>query len=186
MQEMVTTSRRRRAAAANRPDFRRTGAGQTSLPQLTEARQLEGWEDEGGKLMLPFELARILIVDNDIASAGSLELMLHAWSRAQTRVAYSGYAALAIAAEFRPDVVLLEINLFDMSGYEVAQSLRQQARNRCLRLIALTPSREHEDRELARVAYFERYLLKPVSALALSELMRALSPSRSRPPAGRT
>lgn len=137
--------------------------------------QLAAWEDEGGKTRLSREIVSVLIVDNDIGSADSLELMLHASGHSQTRVAYSGHAALAIAAEFQPDVVLLEINLLDISGYDVAQSLRQQAQNRGLRLIALTSSREHPGRELARVAGFERYLLKPVSALEMSELVRTRS-----------
>src|SRR5689334_65233 len=56
---------------------------------------------------------RILIVDNDMRSSESLELMLHASGYSETRVAYSGEAALAIAAEFRPSVVLLEVDLLD-------------------------------------------------------------------------
>ncbi len=115
---------------------------------------------------------RILIVDNDMRSSDSVELMLHASGYSETRVAYSGHAALAIAAEFRPSVVLLEIDLLDMSGYEVARLLREHAHADDLRLIALTSSREHTGRELARVAGFERYLLKPVLAVDLSQLLQ--------------
>jgi hypothetical protein len=118
------------------------------------------------------EPVRILIVDSDISSSDSLELMLHASGYSETRVAYSGHAALAIAAEFQPSVVLLEVDLLDMSGSEVARSLREHAQNHDFRLIALTSSREHAGRELARVAGFERYLLKPVSALDLSGLLQ--------------
>lgn len=114
---------------------------------------------------------RILIVDADMDSADSMELMLHASGYSETRVVYSGEAALAAAAEFRPDVVLLELNLPDMSGYEVAQLLREQAQLQDVRLIALTASREHAGRDQARAAGFERYLLKPVAALALDELL---------------
>jgi CheY-like chemotaxis protein len=98
--------------------------------------------------------------------------MLHASGYSETRVAYSGHAALAIAAEFRPSVVLLELDLLDMSGYEVARLLREHAQSDDLRLIALTTSREHAGRELARAAGFERYLLKPVAALDLSGLLQ--------------
>jgi CheY-like chemotaxis protein len=118
------------------------------------------------------EPVRILIVDNDISSSDTLELMLHASGYSETRVAYSGHAALAIAVEFQPSVVLLELDLLDMSGYEVARSLREQAQSHDLRLIALTSSREHAGRERARVAGFERYLLKPVAALDLSGLLQ--------------
>src|SRR5579862_985983 len=114
---------------------------------------------------------RILIVDSDISSSDSLELMLHASGYSETRVAYSGHAALAIAAEFEPSVVLLELDLLDMSGYEVARLLREHAQSHDLRLIALTSSREHAGRELARAAGFERYLLKPIDARNLSGLL---------------
>jgi DNA-binding response OmpR family regulator len=122
--------------------------------------------------MPPVQPLRILIVDSDISSSGSLELTLQASGYPQTRVAYSGHAALAIAADFQPSVVLLELNLLDMSGFEVARLLREQARGRDLRLIALTSSFEHEGRELARVAGFERYLLKPVAVDDLSGLLQ--------------
>ena len=120
--------------------------------------------------MPPVQPLRILIVDSDISSSGSLERLLHASGYSQTRVAYSGHAALAIAAEFQPSVVLLELNLLDMSGFEVARLLREQAQGHDLRLIALTHSGEHAGRELARVAGFERYLLKPVAAAGLAGL----------------
>jgi CheY-like chemotaxis protein len=118
------------------------------------------------------EPVRILIVDSDISSSNSLELMLHASGYSETRVAYSGHAALAIAAEFRPSVGLIELDLLDMSGYEVARLLREHGQSRDLRLIALTSNRDHAGREQARVAGFERYLLKPVAALDFAELLQ--------------
>ena len=90
----------------------------------------------------------------------------------EIRVGYSDHAALAIAAEFQPSVVFLELNLLDMNSFEVARLLREQAQGHDLRLIALTPSREHAGRELARVAGFERYLLKPVAADELASLLQ--------------
>jgi CheY-like chemotaxis protein len=115
---------------------------------------------------------RILIVDNDESSEDSLELMLLSLGYAQTRIAHSVRAALALAAEFHPDVVLVELDLLDLDGYELAHLLREHAQADDLRLVALTSSREHSDRELARVAGFERYLLKPVAALDLSALLQ--------------
>jgi len=142
------------------------------VPADSGARQLRAWEDEGGATALAAESVRVLIVDNDMSSADSLELMLHAAGHSNTRVAYSGHAALAIAAEFLPSVVLLELNLLDMNGYALAKLLREHAQSRGLRLIALTSSREHAGREQARRAGCERYLLKPVVALDLIELLK--------------
>jgi CheY-like chemotaxis protein len=130
---------------------------------------LNAWEDEGGSTV-PVPV-RILIVDNDMGAADSLELMLHAEDYSDTRVAYSGTAALAIAREFQPAVVLVDLSLLDMTGYELAQSLREQAQGQQLRLIAVTSSPEHVTREKARVAGFERYLVKPVASLDLSSLL---------------
>src|SRR4029078_9889907 len=115
--------------------------------------------------------ARVLIVDSDMGSADSLELMLHASGYQETRVAYSGEAALAIAADFQPSMVLLDLGLLDMTGYHLAESLRDRAQSRELRLIALTSSPEHAAREEARAAGFERYLLKPVTSVDLSNLV---------------
>jgi two-component system CheB/CheR fusion protein len=115
--------------------------------------------------------ARILIVDDDMASADALELMLHASGFAETRVAYSGAAALAIAAEFRPGVVLLDLSILDMTGYRLAESLRDRAQTRQMRLIALTSSPEHAAREQARAAGFERYLVKPIASIDLLKLL---------------
>jgi CheY-like chemotaxis protein len=130
----------------------------------------QGWQGAARNTALTRPV-RTLLVGNDIGEADSLELMLHASGYSDTRVAYSSDAALAIAAEFQPDVVLLDLGSLDLTGYELAQSLREQAQSRHLRLIALTSSCEHAAREQARVAGFERYLLKPVASPELSELM---------------
>jgi len=129
-------------------------------------------QDEGEQMPSISASVPILIIDNDAAGASSLELMLHTAGQRETRIAHSGDAALAIAAVFEPAVILLEVELADVNGYELAQTLRERARTRKVRLIALTTSREHQDRELARVAGFERYLLKPVTALDLAKLLK--------------
>jgi CheY-like chemotaxis protein len=125
---------------------------------------------EGGTPVISAPV-RILIIDNDMTAADSLELMLQASGYSETRVAYSGHAALGIAADFQPAVVLLDLSLDDMTGYELAQLLREQAQSHSLRLIALTSSPEHAAREQARVAGFERYLVRPFGPHDLSDLM---------------
>ena len=173
MRDTMTTSWRRLSDEARNYAASRSSRSERAPPpvQLKEAQSLESWENEGGQSALSTSPVRILIVDDDIKSSDSLEFMLNASGYSETRVAYSGHAALAIAAEFRPAVVLLELSLLDMSGYEVARSLRERAQGHDLRLIALTSSREHAGRELARVPGFERYLLKPIDARDLSGLL---------------
>jgi CheY-like chemotaxis protein len=134
--------------------------------------RLESLQDEGGSTgCRSAEALRLLVVDNDMDSADSLELMLHASGYAQTRVAYSGHAALAMATQFHPDVVLLDLGLLDMGSYELGQLLRERAQLRHVRLIAVTESRQHAGRDLARNAGFERYLLKPIDAADLTTLL---------------
>ncbi len=169
MRDTVTTSWRRRFDEPQKHLI--APSGRTSPEQVNDAQQLDTRKGERGQSALSTEPAKFLIVDHDIKSSDSLELMLHASGYSETRVAYSGHAALAIAAAFQPSMVLLELSLLDMSGYEVGRLLRERAQSQHLRLIALTSSREHAGRELARVAGFERYLLKPVAALDLAGLI---------------
>lgn len=169
MRDTVTTSWRRRSDRLQKHSVPRNPRGGQALP--VRAPQLETWENEGGQFAHLVTPVRILIVDDDIPSASSLELMLHASGYSDTRVAYSGHAALAIAAAFQPSVVLLELRLLDMSGHEVARVLRERAQIHDIRLIALTSRHEHVGRAPA-VAEFERYLLKPVAAVDLSGLLQ--------------
>ena len=115
-------------------------------------------------------LPRILIVDDDVDAADGFASVLQAAGYGDTRVAYTGATALALAVEFVPTVLLVDLDLPDMSGYDVARQLSQHPQLQNLRLIALTANSEHPGRELAREAGIERYLIKPVGAAALDEL----------------
>ncbi|TLY60229.1 MAG: response regulator, partial [Gammaproteobacteria bacterium] len=111
-----------------------------------------------------------LIVDDDVDAADALASLLQAAGYGDTRVAYTGATALALAVEFVPTVLLVDLDLPDMSGYDVARHLSQHPQLQTLRLIALTVSSEHPGRELAREAGIERYLIKPIDAAGLDEL----------------
>jgi CheY-like chemotaxis protein len=115
-------------------------------------------------------MPRILIVDDDVDAADSLASLVQSAGYGDARVAYAGATALALAVEFVPTVLLVDLDLPDMSGYEVARHLSQHPQLQNLRLIALTASSEHPGRELAREAGIERYLSKPVDSAALDEL----------------
>ena len=115
-------------------------------------------------------MPRILIVDDDVKAADALALLLQSTGFGDARVAHSGATALALAVEFVPTVALVDLELPDMSGYEVARHLSQHPRLQTLRVIALTADSEHPGRELAREAGVERYLTKPVGSADLVEL----------------
>jgi CheY-like chemotaxis protein len=114
---------------------------------------------------------RILIVD-DVDTTGPLEYLLHGLGYWTTRVALSGETALEMAHDFAPSVVLLALELPDMSSYRLATQLRNRAGGRELRLIALTGDCAYPGRDLARRAGFERYLAKPVNVGDLNQLLR--------------
>jgi CheY-like chemotaxis protein len=183
MKNRVTTSWRRRSDPSTDPDAR-WGDEPRESPMRSNAEELESWEDEGGRMgRVSSEILRILVVDNDMRSADALELMLHAAGYPETRVVYSAQAAVTLVAEFRPDVAFLEMNLLDMDSNELAQLLRERAQTHPLRLIAMTSSRQHVGREAARNAGFERYLLRPIAAADLSDLLATQPEGESGPQA---
>lgn len=116
------------------------------------------------------DLPRVLIIDHDVEAANAVASLVETSGHGEARVAHSGQAALAMAAAFLPTVVLLKLDLPDMSGYDVARQLSQYPRLQNPRLIALTGSSEHPGRDRAREAGVERYLIAPPGAAELEEL----------------
>jgi len=108
----------------------------------------------------PRDRKRVLVVDDNDDAAEMLELMLHA--EYDTTVANDGPSALALAERLTPDVVILDIGLPGMSGYDVARELRKRPSPRRLELIALTGWGSHEDKQKAMDAGFDLHLTKPV------------------------
>jgi two-component system CheB/CheR fusion protein len=111
---------------------------------------------------------RILVVDDNQDSAEGLAMLLEIYGH-EVRIAFSGPEALDAARTFLPDVVLLDIGLPGMDGYEVARQIRA-GRKDC-RLVALTGYGQEEDRQRSRDAGFDHHLVKPVD---LEELRRVL------------
>ena len=116
-------------------------------------------------------MARVLIVDDDAISVRTLVRALRACGHRNIRVAASAAAALRTAVEFRPDIVLLDIELPDMGGYELATHLHRHPQLQQMRLIALTDKGDHPAREQARSSGFERYIVKPIRDAAVREVL---------------
>jgi PAS domain S-box-containing protein len=115
---------------------------------------------------------RILVVDDNVDAARSLALLLRLWGHT-VRTAYDGPSALAAAAADPPEVVLLDIGMPGMDGYEVARRLRAQAELRSALLVAVTGYGQDEDRRRAFAAGFDRHLTKPLDPDALQALLAA-------------
>ena len=103
---------------------------------------------------------RILVVDDLAASAETLMTLLE-MEGFEVRIAHEGQQALQLAREFRPDVVLLDIGLPGMNGFEVAHGLRRLPESRDALLIALTGYGEAESRSRSAQAGFDFHMVKP-------------------------
>jgi PAS domain S-box-containing protein len=114
---------------------------------------------------------RILIVDDNPDAANSLARLLTRLWHQDVQVAHDGPAALAAAQAFRPDVILLDIGMPGMDGYEVAQRLRRQPEFATTLLVALTGWGQEEDRRRSQDAGIDHHLVKPADPEILREML---------------
>jgi CheY-like chemotaxis protein len=114
----------------------------------------------------------ILVVDDDPDSADSLALLLEHWNHAVC-VAYDGAQAIATFRRQRPSIVLIDIRLPNMDGYDVARALK--AEEHVATLVALTGFGEDGDRRSSKEAGFDRHFVKPIDLRSLRELLDGAS-----------
>ena len=94
----------------------------------------------------------------------------------ETHTAYDGLEAVEAAATFQPDVVLLDIGLPKLNGYEAARRIREQPWGKKMALVALTGWGQEEDRRRSEEAGFDAHMVKPVEPEALMKLLAELDP----------
>jgi CheY-like chemotaxis protein len=116
---------------------------------------------------------RVLVVDDSRDGADSLRLLLELLG-AEVRVEYDGPAALDAFGAYQPEVVLLDIGMPGMDGFEVARRLRQRPESQDVTLIALTGWGQEKDRRNSEAAGFDHHLVKPVDIDALQGLLTAV------------
>ncbi|WP_165251718.1 hybrid sensor histidine kinase/response regulator [Paludisphaera soli] len=122
---------------------------------------------------------RVLVVDDNRDSANSLSRLL-ALDGHDVHTAYEGVQALAEAAAFPPDVILLDLGLPDRNGFEVAAELRAAPDFRDTMIVALTGWGQPEDRRRSREAGFDHHLVKPVEIEALRSILAAVAEADRR------
>ena len=115
---------------------------------------------------------RILVVDDNRDTATSLAMLLQSMGHA-TEEAYDGTTAVEAAERFRPDLILLDIGLPGMNGYEVCRRIRAQPWGGDVVIVALTGWGQDEDRRRSRDAGFDHHVIKPVAYASLMELLTA-------------
>ena len=113
---------------------------------------------------------RILIVDDNHDSALSLGMMLDLMGN-DTRTAHDGLAAVEAAAEFRPDLILLDIGLPKLNGYEACRRIREQPWSKGMVIVALTGWGQEQDRRRSAEAGFDHHMVKPVEVAGLEKLL---------------
>ncbi len=121
----------------------------------------------------PKSSLRILIVDDNRDSADSLGMLLRIMGN-DIRTAHDGARGVEMAGEFRPDVVLLDIGLPKLDGYQACRRIRAQEWGRRTVLIAVTGWGQDEDRRRSHEAGFDHHMVKPVDPQDLMKLLAGL------------
>lgn len=135
--------------------------------RVTEARPLRSPGPYQGRTRNP---RRVLVVDDIRDNADSLAFMLTAAGH-EVRAAYGGQESLELAETFRPEIVLLDLGMPEVTGYEVARRIRSEPWGKSVTLIAITGWGRERDRQLTREAGFDHHLIKPFDAATLAELL---------------
>jgi PAS domain S-box-containing protein len=118
---------------------------------------------------------RVLVVDDNQDAVESMALLLGIWGHEVT-TASEGPAALDLAERLRPDVILLDIGLPGLNGYEVARRIRAQPGGEKTVLMAMTGYGQAEDRQRAQEAGFALHLVKPIEPEALQRALAKVVP----------
>jgi len=142
------------------------------LPMAGELTETRETGDDGDRQTPTSEL-RILVVDDNVDAATSLAILLKIMGNT-LHLAHDGEAAVEAARKYRPDVVLLDIGLPKLNGYDVARAIRQEPWGRNMVLIAVTGWGQDEDKRKSEEVGFDRHLVKPVDPQALMKLLTEL------------
>jgi signal transduction histidine kinase/ActR/RegA family two-component response regulator len=138
------------------------------LPAVS-ARMASPEQEREAERLLP---RRILIVDDNHDSADTLGALLGKLG-ATVSVVYRGREALDALREFEPDVMILDIGMPEMDGYEVARQVRSTQNHNHVLLIALTGWGQEHDREASHAAGFDHHMVKPPDLRALCDVLNA-------------
>jgi two-component system CheB/CheR fusion protein len=112
-----------------------------------------------------------MVIDDNLDAANALRYLLENDGH-EVKVAVDGSAGLAVARQFKPDFLLLDIGLPNLNGYEIARRMRQDETLRHVTIIAITGYGQSNDRARALAAGFDHHMTKPVEFHTLQKLFR--------------
>ncbi len=148
------------------------GPGQGSVFIVLLPGVIEGATPiEIAPVALPAQHGRVLVVDDNVDAATTLAEAVR-FDGHEVRVAHDGPSALREARDFSPEVVLLDIGLPGMDGYEVVRRLRELPQARDAHVVALTGFGQQSDRQRALAAGFDEHLVKPVDLATITSVLR--------------
>jgi signal transduction histidine kinase len=127
----------------------------------------------GAAAGVPMRARRILVVDDNRDAAETLAMMLRLEGN-EVSTAFDGESAIAVTAQFNPEVVLMDLGMPKVDGYEAARAIRRDRSAKEVVLIALTGWGGDVDRRLSEEAGFDRHLVKPVVPTDLLEILSSL------------
>ena len=161
----------------NRPALRRA---RLSLPRLYEDEHVlvvdKPAEQAPVKGAAGNTRCRILIVDDNMAAAEILAMAIQLLGN-EVRVAHDGVEGVKAAEEYQPDIVLMDIGMPNMNGYEATRHIRQQPWGKEMMIVALTGWGQEKDKEITQKSGFNHHLVKPADP---AELQRLLAQSARR------
>jgi CheY-like chemotaxis protein len=146
------------------------------LPCMMEQTGEEG-SRHAGEAAAPGAGLRVLVVDDNVDAAETMAMLLD-MSGHKTAMVHSGLEVVDATREFEPDVILLDIGLPGMNGYEVAALIRQERQFDHALLVALTGWGSDADKRAAIEAGFDQHLTKPVGPDALAEVLARVKTRR--------
>jgi len=150
------------------------GTGSTfvvRLPLASAVADADAGARPAAPTVTPEPAQRCLVVDDNRDAANSLDMLLQL-SGYSTALAYDGLDAVEIAERFKPDVILLDIGLPGMSGYEVCGRIRRQPGGGEIFIVAVTGWGQHEDRAKSREAGFDHHMVKPIDYALLQTRLK--------------
>ncbi|HYG64811.1 MAG TPA: PAS domain S-box protein, partial [Thermoanaerobaculia bacterium] len=161
------------------------GEGQGStftvrLPVLRDRAEAPLGAQDEAKTEATQEKRRILVVDDNVDAANSLAMMLEVLGD-EVRTAHDGAEAVELAEQFRPQVVLMDIGMPKLNGYEATRRIREEPWGRTMVIIALTGWSQEVDRVKSKEAGCDGHLVKPVHLSDLENLLADLQGPAPRP-----
>ena len=126
------------------------------------------------ELAKPAARRRILVVDDNRDGAFTLAMMLKLMGN-ETQTAHDGLEAVTVSEAFKPDVILMDIGMPKLNGYDACRRIREQPWAGGIVLVALTGWGQEEDREKSKDAGFYGHLVKPVDHVALMKLLAKIA-----------